>query len=316
MPAVETIRQGWLKRGRFQPIAPYPRLTEDGLILGSSTLLARKNASADLMIAGDERRVLALLSAAYGVPVQSEVIGVLRRAAKAWAKGDKSNPNHDELGRFASGVGSATAVEHARELQIKKSPWLHHPNPAMREKLAEMESSTGKPNGGYDQKSATTTALGRYQILDGALLDAGWKDTHGSWTAKAQAAGVNSDDDFLKNPEAQEQALTDVTQRNTEQLRAKANGSYARIGSTVIDSSGNKITVTEAGLIAAAHKQGARAVKDYFTWVNGLNGNTQGTNPVGAPKIIGGRLRNAADTPYNRVATTAHTRLPGRKIAP
>jgi hypothetical protein len=239
---------------------------------------------------------------------------------KAWNIGtealerfDKFNENHDELGRFASGAESATAVEHARELQAKKSPWLHHPNPTMREKLAEMESSTGKPNGGYDQKSATTTALGRYQILKGALQDAGWKDKDGLWTPKAQAAGVNSDDDFLKNPEAQEQALTDVLQRDAEQL--KAYRLYDRVGSTVIDGSGNKITVTEVGLMAATHKQGANAVRKYFDWVDGLNGNTPATYPDPSYKNVEGRLRKAADTPYDCAATAARATLRNHKIA-
>jgi hypothetical protein len=109
-----------------------------------------------------------------------------------------------------------------------------------------------------------------------------------------------------------------VTQRNTEQLKAQENGSYARIGTTVIDSNGNKITITEAGLLAAAHKQGAGAVHRYFTWVDGLNGNTQGAIPPDkrkdAFKNIEGRLSKAADTPYDRAATAAHTTLPGRKI--
>jgi hypothetical protein len=52
-------------------------------------------------------------------------------------------------------------------------------------------------------------------MLKGALVDAGWKNKDGGWTEKAEEAGVKSDDDFLKNPDAQEQALTDTLEALT-----------------------------------------------------------------------------------------------------
>jgi hypothetical protein len=90
MSQVETIREGWMKRGRFRPVIPYPRITDDGLVLGASTALAQKSAGGDLTFTGRERRILAPLSAAYGTAISSDTLVPLRRAARAWAKSDKS----------------------------------------------------------------------------------------------------------------------------------------------------------------------------------------------------------------------------------
>jgi hypothetical protein len=94
------------------------------------------------------------------------------------------------------------------------------------------------------------------------LEDAGWKNSDGTWTEKAKEAGVNNDGDFLRNPEAQEQALIDALKKYYKEL--KTNGALNYVGKTITDSAGNQLAVTESGLMAGAHKEGAKTVHEYL----------------------------------------------------
>jgi hypothetical protein len=71
-----------------------PGLAERGLELGAMTVLAKRTrdrwGAADLALDGGEARILALLAVAYWHPVSPSVIGNLRRAAKAFARGDQA----------------------------------------------------------------------------------------------------------------------------------------------------------------------------------------------------------------------------------
>ena len=71
-----------------------PALAEHGLELGAMTVLAKRIrdrwGAADLAVDGREARILALLAGAYWHPVSPSVIGNLRRAAKAMARGDRA----------------------------------------------------------------------------------------------------------------------------------------------------------------------------------------------------------------------------------
>lgn len=96
-------------------------------------------------------------------------------------------------------------------------------------------------------------------MQEDALIDAGWKNTDGTWSEKAGEAGVHSDKDFLANPNAQEQAFTDALQAYHNQL--SNDGGLSDVGETIKDSTGKPLAVTEAGLMAATHKEGARAVR-------------------------------------------------------
>lgn len=197
---------------------------------------------------------------------------------------ERGNPYHDEHGRFTTADGATGMVPvaykpgkqkpavkpvkpntKARPQTQPKKPnytaWKTRPNADFRQKLAEKESTATAPNNGYGVR-AQNGALGRYQMLPKALIDAGWKNSDGSWTEKAGEAGVKNDNDFLKNPDAQEQALTDVLEKYHGEL--KRDGALDYVGKTITDSAGNALTVTEAGLMAAAHKQGAHAVRIYL----------------------------------------------------
>jgi hypothetical protein len=64
-------------------------LTDQGLVLGAGTLLAKLDDKA-LPIEAEQERIWTLLAVAYGHGVPLAVLGSLRRVAKHWHAGDKS----------------------------------------------------------------------------------------------------------------------------------------------------------------------------------------------------------------------------------
>jgi hypothetical protein len=65
--------------------------SSDGLALGAGTILLSAvgpRRLADLQ--GEEARLLALLSAAYGKAISPSVLGNVERAAKCWREGDET----------------------------------------------------------------------------------------------------------------------------------------------------------------------------------------------------------------------------------
>lgn len=114
--------------------------------------------------------------------------------------------------------------------------------------------------------------MGKYQFGKDALKDLGYIDKKsGQWTGKN---GVNSQQDFINNHSAQDAANTDFAKLNWQKLNASpikydANGKpvYAR------DMVGQKIggqTISESGLMGAAHLGGAGSVSDFLR-SNGKN---------------------------------------------
>lgn len=85
----DQLRNGWRFRQRAFPISPQPCFTAAGLTLGAGTVLVAAEAERRLKnLRGEEARVLALLSAAYGKAIAPSVLGNMERAAKAWREGD------------------------------------------------------------------------------------------------------------------------------------------------------------------------------------------------------------------------------------
>jgi len=85
----EQLRNAWHARKRLVPISPVLNLTPEGLLLGAGTVVVPANGPRRLRsMRGQETRVLALLSAAYGKAIAPSVLGNIDRAAKAWSKGD------------------------------------------------------------------------------------------------------------------------------------------------------------------------------------------------------------------------------------
>jgi hypothetical protein len=73
---------------------------------------------------------------------------------------------------------------------------------------------------------------------------------------------VASEAEFLANPAAQETAMAAFLRRAEIQL--DRNGSLARAGGEVTGLDGNAVRLTEAGLVAAAHRRGAGSVARYL----------------------------------------------------
>ncbi len=86
---VERLLDAWEARGRSTSIDTIMRFAPDGLLLGAGTVVVPSDATRRLRpLDGDEGRILALLSAAYGRPVRASVLGHIDRAAKQWHQGE------------------------------------------------------------------------------------------------------------------------------------------------------------------------------------------------------------------------------------
>jgi hypothetical protein len=67
-------------------------ITDDGLVFGAGSVLAKQTIDASgrrlLAVDGNEERILALLTAAYGRPIDPAVIDHIRRASLAYNRGE------------------------------------------------------------------------------------------------------------------------------------------------------------------------------------------------------------------------------------
>ena len=221
----------------------------------------------------------------------------------------RSNPN--------CGDGTAeNAVVLARDgVALRSSPserrpatparaWEDQPNQSWRQQIAAEETRRSDGDFGYGMRGQPgSSALGRYQLLRRPLVDAGWRDpATGAWTPRARAVGVSSDADFLANPAAQEAAMNDVMRRNEEQLRA--NGALRFAGQQVPGLSGGPVTITESGLAAAAHREGAGAVRRYLDHRAANSpppSSVRGRGDLSSFNEIERRMRAFADAPYQSV---------------
>jgi hypothetical protein len=133
------------------------------------------------------------------------------------------------------------------------------PTSAFAETLAHLESRDQPNNGygGFNPDGGGIGAIGRYGFRAPSLQAIGWMDADRQWTGAAKAQGVSSIESFLDHPQAQEAAR--VAYMQTLKGELKANGAWGMIGDTV-----EGHTVTEAGLIAAAWKEGAGRVVKVF----------------------------------------------------
>ena len=82
-------REEWRTRAHAVPISEALRFVPEGLVLGAGTVLIAADGVRRLKNPkGQEARVLALLSAAYGKALVPSVLGNIERATKAWNEGD------------------------------------------------------------------------------------------------------------------------------------------------------------------------------------------------------------------------------------
>lgn len=91
MPLSERLRNEWRKRARSCPFAPTMALTDEGLVLGAGTVLAKScsaGGNCELSLLGAEERIIALLSVAHGRAIDPSVLGNVRRASAAQRDGE------------------------------------------------------------------------------------------------------------------------------------------------------------------------------------------------------------------------------------
>jgi len=85
----ERLREAWQTRARNVPIQSVLHFTSEGLVFGAGTVVVAAEGTRRLQkLKGQEARVLALLSAAYGKTVSPTVLGNIERAAKSWYESD------------------------------------------------------------------------------------------------------------------------------------------------------------------------------------------------------------------------------------
>jgi hypothetical protein len=174
--------------------------------------------------------------------------------------------------------------------------WENYPNADFRNRLADAERTGDKKNFGYGEVHNSTDpsriALGRYQLTQVSLKASGMMDRNGNWTGKY---GIHSRAEFLADPEAQEKALTDYLNDNERQLRA--DGAFAHIGET-FNGLKARFSVTRAGIIAAAHREGALATKDYLNRIAGHGFTSKGLGLSPKERAIETRLRTFSGARY------------------
>ena len=113
--------------------------------------------------------------------------------------------------------------------------------------------------------------LGKYQMGEEALVDAGYytkdgskkNDWVGTWSGKN---GVTSKADFLNSPEAQESAIREYMSIQWGYITSRGLDAY--VGTTLADGT----QVTASGLLAGAHLKGAGGLERYIK-SNGLDDN-------------------------------------------
>jgi len=170
------------------------------------------------------------------------------------------------------------------------------------------EESAG--SGGYrainESKYEAYTALGRYQMQRAALQSVGFQRADGSWTG---ALGVFEPEDFLVNHHAQDVAFAGYMGVLRRELGNR--GAFRWLGHEVTGRSGAAFTITESGLLAAAHREGSYAVRAYLDYLDANGGHAEGVDyPDGkvgesgrllatALAQVEGRLARFADIPYS-----------------
>jgi len=176
------------------------------------------------------------------------------------------------------------------------------------DQLRPIEMTAADHDDGYDaigKGPENRRALGRYRLPPVVLIDTGWRNLDGSWTAKAHKLSVQSERDFLSNPNAQEDALEDFL-RATER-RISAFGLLSYLGKKISGREG-EIVVSEAGIMAAVHLMGASRTADYFRELDGVH--AAGRKPFTDidRAAIETRLSEFQNVPYQRLTRPSAAR--------
>lgn len=99
--------------------------------------------------------------------------------------------------------------------------------------------------------------MGRWQIGTEGLKDIGFMDSSGKWTALANSFGVNSKQDFLNSPAAQDYAIRLYDKKLWSYIQYLGDDQF-------IGAEFQGIPITLSGIVAAAHLVGAGGVHEMF----------------------------------------------------
>ncbi len=140
--------------------------------------------------------------------------------------------------------------------------------------------------------------LGRYRLGLKALQNAKFINEHDQWTGRF---GVTNEQEFVESPKAQAHAMEEYSLKNDAIM--KTYKLYQFIG-RFVESVRGRIQVTEGGLFAAAHRHGAKRVKEYFDHQVRNNWQSAFSNLEKQYQIIFGRiekrLRDFQNTPARK----------------
>lgn len=211
----------------------------------------------------------------------------------------KANAFKQAMARALEGAGPPARLP-------APAPAPRPPEGDFRARIALAESSARAPGQGLGARNASSGALGRYQITPQALRDLGWQDAGGQWTALAARNGVRSEADFLASAPAQEAAMAAYLRRAEQQL--DRNGSLARAGGSVTGLDGQTVPLTEAGLVAAAHRRGAGSVARYLAHRTSTPDAPLSGADRAAFVAVEARLRGFASLPYGLASREGSTR--------
>lgn len=128
----------------------------------------------------------------------------------------------------------------------------------------EMRNRLGMLESGNDYSKINTYgggigALGKYQIRRDGFKDAGYINSDNQWSGKNS---INSTNDYLNNAQLQEKALDDFMKVKYRQLQNNGSRQYLGISIRGIV---NNFAITDTGLLAASHREGAGAVHNYLS---------------------------------------------------
>ena len=146
----------------------------------------------------------------------------------------------------------------------------------MKKGLNEFYTALGEKEAHGDYKEFNDyDYLGKYQMGEAALVDTGYYvDDHINYSGKCDwkgtftgKDGVYSRDDFLSNPQAQENANKEYKKIEWNQLKSYNADKF--LGKKV-----KGILITQSGLLAAAHLKGAKGTADCIK-----NPNSKSCNP-------------------------------------
>ncbi|MBQ8482519.1 MAG: hypothetical protein IJ532_08315 [Alphaproteobacteria bacterium] len=134
-------------------------------------------------------------------------------------------------------------------------------NAEFADKIAYAESRGGCRDNinDYGCVNSSETAFGRYQMQKPALIDAGYMNRKGKFLPKT---GIKNMQEFLNNPEAQEQATCNYLDRID--MYNKNWNNYKYLGDNIQVGELN-IPITKDMMLAGTHREGARKLNE---WLN------------------------------------------------